>query len=482
MKNIISLKIVIHLLIMRPVVKLLFGINLFGKENINRLDRFIIIANHNSHLDTLLLFSMLPSEKISITHPVAAEEYFSKSKLIFRLVNYLFSPVWIDREDASSRPEFFENVHTLLESGHNLIMFPEGTRGLPGEMQSFKTGIGRIAQQFPDIPIVPVYLQGPERAFPKSGYVPIPIWNNIIIGPAHTFHKSYHEITEILEKTIHELAENEIACRHKRIQKKHCKMKTIAVLGIDGSGKSTLSREIAGELSADANVALVSDTLQLFEHKQLKSMQPLITENIRGRISRYAKNAKSLKLYKIPKLTELLLRDILLVEVKRWFNPDITVLDGSPLLNLTSWAILYKENYFNEKTTFKAIKILSSNDKDISQSDVIYKDLPELSMLKKLRLTHLNLPDIVIFLNVDPKIAIARINKRGEKKQVHETEEKLSKLQKAYHVTCKITEQELNIPTLIIPGNDSIENINRYAIKFINDHLQTEAKNEKNKN
>ena len=66
-------------------------------------------------------------------------------------------------------------------------------------------------------------------------------------------------------------------------------------------------------------------------------------------VSDYAKNAKSLKQYKIPKLTELLLRNVLLNEVKRWYHPDYVVMDGSPLLNLTSWAILYKKSYLMKK-------------------------------------------------------------------------------------------------------------------------------------
>ena len=475
MKNLFSIRIILHIALLRPLVKLLFGLNLFGRENMDQLDRFIIIANHNSHLDTILLYSILPIKQIAITHPVAAEEYFSKFKMIFKLVTYLFNPVWIDREDASSRPEFINKVNKLLSDGHNLIMFPEGTRGLPGEFQSFKSGIGRIAEKFPDIPIVPVYLHGPERSLPKSGYIPIPIWNNVIIGPPQVFHESYNEIIKVLEKTIRDLSENEMAFRRKRIHKKRRTMKTIAVLGIDGSGKSTLSRHIAKKLSADFNTALVSDLLEFYENSQLKPMQPLITENIRTRIGRYAKNAKSLKLYKIPKLTELLLRDILLLEIKRWFHPDITVLDGSPLLNLTSWAILYKEEHFNEEVSLKAIKILSSNDQDIARDDIIYKDMPELSTLKRLRLTHLHLPDLVIFLDVDPQVAMERIDNRGEKKQVHETEEKLAKLREAYHITCKIVDRELSIPTLIISGNDTIDNIINIAVGFINKRLLQEA-------
>jgi len=466
------IKIFIHLFFLRPLIKLLFGVNLIGKENIFNLNRYIIIANHNSHLDILLLFYLLPLKQIQITHPVAAEEYFSKPKILFRLVNYLFRPIWVTRGDPESRTECMNEIQDKLSSGHNIIIFPEGTRGVPGEIQTFKCGVGRIAEQFPHIPIVPVYISGTERSFPKHGFIPIPIWNNLIIGPPQIFKASSEQITHSLENIIHEYAENEITSRHKRKLKATKTIKTIAVLGIDGSGKSTLSENLAKILSDVSSVALVSDNLSFFDHKNLKQVQPFITENIRHMVGRYAKNAKSLKLYKIPKLTELILRDILLIEIKKWYHPNLVVLDGSPLLNLSAWAILYKENFFNDDVLLKAIKILSSRNEGIRKDDPIYKDIPELSALKKLGLTHLNLPDIVVFLDVAPKIAMERIEKRGQKKQVHETEEKLGKLRHAYLKTCKVVERDLNIPTFILTGNASIDNITNAAVNFTKMNLK----------
>jgi len=464
--NVFCARIIIHLLLLRPFIKLLFGVNLIGKENMFGLNKYIIIANHNSHLDILLLFYLLPVKHIMRTHPVAAEEYFSKPKILFHLVNYLFRPIWVKREDPASRVGCVNEIKGKLSKGHNIIIFPEGTRGVPGEIQTFKGGVGRIAEQFPHIPIVPIYISGTERSFPKNGYIPVPIWNNVIIGPPQVFRETYEKTTRTLENIILEFAAKEIASRHKRKLKKRSVARTIAVLGIDGSGKSTLSENLSKILSDEFSIGLVSDKLSFFEHNQLKHVQPFITENIRYMVGRYAKNAKSLKLYKIPKLTELILRDILLIEIKKWYNPDLIILDGSPLLNLSAWAVLYKEEFFNEDVLLKAIRILSSRNQGIHNDDRIYKDLPELSALKKLGLTHLNLPDLVIFLDVDPQIAIERIEKRGQKKQVHETFEKLSKLRSAYLQTCKVVQGNLNIPTYILPGNDSIENITNAAVKF----------------
>jgi thymidylate kinase len=77
----------------------------------------------------------------------------------------------------------------------------------------------------------------------------------------------------------------------------------------------------------------------------------------------------------------------------------------------------------------------------------------------------------VIFLDVEPQFAIERIKNRGQKRQVHETEEKLSKLRFAYVKTCKVIKRNLNIPTVILAGNDTLENITNSAVKFVKREL-----------
>ena len=466
-----SLKIGIHLFILRPVIKLLFGINVFAKENIRHLNNYIIVANHNSHLDILLLFYCLPIKDIPRTHPVAAEEYFSRSRILFSMVNYLFSPIWVSRGALGSQREFLPKIRQHIERGHNVIIFPEGTRGSPGEIQSFKSAIGRIAEEWREIPVVPIFLSGPERSFPKRTVVPIPFWNNVLIGPPQVFLESSREITHQLEEILHELSENEAVVQKKRRQRLGKQSSTIAVLGIDGSGKSTLSRELSKSLSEGRHVALVSDKLDLYTQRQLRPAQPLMTEHIREMLGRYAKQAKSLAFYKIPKLTELLLRDYLLREIRRWYHSDIVVLDGSPVLNLTAWAILYREESFDQSVCTKAIKILSADDAGIARDDQIYKDFPELSALKSIKLTHLTLPDLVILIDADPAIARARIDSRGEKKQVHETEEKLAKLRNAYLQVCAVIRSDFNIPTLVLEGERTPSDMTSSSLDFIHTNL-----------
>ncbi len=469
MKNII--KLFIHLFLLRPFVKIFFGINVDGKENIYKLNRYIIIANHNSHLDILLLFYFLPIKHILKTHPVGAKEYFSKSKIVYYIINYLFSPIWITRDSIKMQRDPLKEIKNKLDDMHNIIIFPEGTRGNAGKIQPFKSGIGRLSEQYKNIPIVPVFLFGPERALPKKQLLPVPIWINLIIGPPQLFRDTHTEIKHSLEKIIIELSEAAIEHRHKRISIKSKTVLSIAFLGIDGSGKSTISHNITKQLSQKSNAALISDALELYENSTKKEIQPLFTEKFRRMIGKYAKKAKSLKLYKLPKLTELFLRDIILNDIKRWYNPQYIVHDGSPLLNLIAWSIIYKEESFNECVCLKAIKILTAKDEQIKRDDPIYKNYPELLSIKRLGLNHLKLQDIVIFIDTPVDIAIDRIEQRGQNRQVHETKEKLENLRKAYQIVCNVIRDNINIPMYIINGDDTIDNITHLVISFIHKQI-----------
>jgi thymidylate kinase len=239
------------------------------------------------------------------------------------------------------------------------------------------------------------------------------------------------------------------------------------VYGIDGSGKSTLSRIVAKKLSETFRVCLVSDNLEFYENENQKELQPLITEKLREALGRYAKTAKSLKQYKIPKLAEILLRDHILGEVQRWYTPDIIVQDGCPLINLAAWAKLYKEEYFDTEVCAKAIRILTGKREAIRKDDPIFTKFHELAVFRRFRLDHMRLPDAVIFLDVAPAVSIQRILSRGEQRQVHETEEKLAKLREGYLLVTQVVEKEFNIPTRILDGESEIDKVTASAIEFV---------------
>jgi len=467
-------RVVLHLALLRPLVRLFCGLRVTGSAHLHDLRRFILIANHNSHLDVLLLYSLLSASDIARTHPVADELYFARHPFVFALVSFLLQPVWIRRGQAGRHDDPLSGVRDLLERGHNIILFPEGTRGRPGEIQAFKSGLGRLVSQFPGIPIVPVFLSGPERVLPKGCLVPLPFWSQVLVGPPQFCAGSPRDTTRHLENTLLELSRSGAARRNPRKRRRLTPVPVLAVLGIDGSGKSTVSRWLAQRLSAQGSACLVSDRLEFYEQGEPKPLQPLGLEEARGMIGRYAKRAPSLAAYKIPKLAELVLRDRLLSDVNRWYAPQWVVLDGSPLLNMAAWSALYGREDLDDDTLAKAIAVMAGEKSGLSRSDPVFAQIPELARMGRLGLTHLHLPRLLILLDLPAEVASARITSRGRPRQPHETEENLGRLRQAYRRVVQITARKWNIPALVLEGARPLDYALAEVLRFAEDHLQQE--------
>ncbi|MBA3666343.1 MAG: 1-acyl-sn-glycerol-3-phosphate acyltransferase [Sphingomonas sp.] len=133
----------------------------------------IYFANHSSHLDTILIWATMPPELRRRVRPVAAADYWGKGRIQRHIALKVLNAVLIDRTTRSSNP--LAPLEAALHAGDSLILFPEGTRGngeLPG---SFKPGLYHLARAFPEVDLVPVYLDNLRRALPKGSHLPVPL-------------------------------------------------------------------------------------------------------------------------------------------------------------------------------------------------------------------------------------------------------------------------------------------------------------------
>ena len=76
-------------------------------------------------------------------------------------------------------------VTDTLSKGHSVLIFPEGTRSLDGNLKPFKSGIYHIAKQSGS-PLIPIYLNNLSKLLPKGEAIPIPVIATLTLGePLH---------------------------------------------------------------------------------------------------------------------------------------------------------------------------------------------------------------------------------------------------------------------------------------------------------
>jgi 1-acyl-sn-glycerol-3-phosphate acyltransferase len=134
----------------------------------------LYFANHSSHLDTLALWSALEPARRRVTRPVAARDYWDTPG-IRRHIAAALRAVLIDRRREAGDADPLRPVCDALEAGDSLILFPEGTRTPDALPQRFRGGLYRLAQAFPELRLVPVYLDTLHRSLPKNALLPLPL-------------------------------------------------------------------------------------------------------------------------------------------------------------------------------------------------------------------------------------------------------------------------------------------------------------------
>ena len=153
----------------------------------------VYFANHTSHLDFVVLWSVLPPELRRLTRPVAAKDYWD-SGLRRRIAVNVFRAVLVERGSKSaessngqgqleSARHAMEVILRALGRRHSLIIFPEGTRGSGDSVAAFKSGIYYLWCKRPDVEFVPVYLSNLNRILPKGEFLPVPVISRVIFGP-----------------------------------------------------------------------------------------------------------------------------------------------------------------------------------------------------------------------------------------------------------------------------------------------------------
>jgi len=146
-----------------------------------KAEQRIYFANHQSHADLVMIWAALPLELRSITRPIAAKDYWTSSPFKQWITTSVFNAIYVDRARTGDQDPL-EPLIDALTNGDSIILFPEGTRGNAEEPQSFKAGLYNLALKFPDVVLVPAWINNVQRVMPKGEVVPVPILCSVTFG------------------------------------------------------------------------------------------------------------------------------------------------------------------------------------------------------------------------------------------------------------------------------------------------------------
>lgn len=177
------LKIIFFALVVKPVVLIVLGLNVRNRVKLPTQGPAIILANHNSHLDALVLMSLYPLSQIHKVRPVAAVDYFLSKKgflswLSLRCINI----VPMHRQGGVNKDELFSECHKALDNKEILILFPEGSRGKPEQLSQFKKGAYYLLKARKETQATPVMIHGLGRSLPKGEALLVPFNCDVIVG------------------------------------------------------------------------------------------------------------------------------------------------------------------------------------------------------------------------------------------------------------------------------------------------------------
>ena len=206
----LKLKVVLRglffVLIVRPLALVVIGLNVRHRERLPKRGPALIVANHNSHLDTLVMISLFPLHALPHIRPVAAVDYFLSNPVLAWFALNVIGIVPLQREIKVGAGDPLAAASAALEQGAMLILFPEGSRGEPERLSRFKSGVAHLARRHPEVPVLPIFLHGLGKALPKGEALLVPFFCDVFVGEALHWHGDKHTWMAELDGAMHALA------------------------------------------------------------------------------------------------------------------------------------------------------------------------------------------------------------------------------------------------------------------------------------
>ena len=168
-------------LLLATVARLITGAQGHWHGSPPKAEQRIYFANHQSHFDWVLIWAALPRDLRATTRPIAARDYWTSTPLKHWITREIFNAVYVSRQRTDDEDPL-EPLMEALRNGDSLVIFPEGTRGNKGDPAPFKAGLYHLAEAFPEVQLIPAWIDNVQRVMPKGEVVPVPILCSVTFG------------------------------------------------------------------------------------------------------------------------------------------------------------------------------------------------------------------------------------------------------------------------------------------------------------
>ena len=193
-------------LFVRPVVLVLLGLNIRHRERLPASGPAILVANHNSHLDTMVLMTLFPMRMLKLLRPVAAQDYFFGNRWLKWFSLKIIGIIPLDRATKRTGEHPLAAISESLEREEIVILFPEGSRGEPEHMGEFKAGICHLSRLHPNVPVLPIYMHGLGKSLPRGETLLVPFFCDVFVGTPLAWCGDKNEFLALITGQMNELA------------------------------------------------------------------------------------------------------------------------------------------------------------------------------------------------------------------------------------------------------------------------------------
>lgn len=166
----------------KTLALIFFRLEVKGREHLKTDVPFMICANHVSFLDALFIVAALPMRQLMRTYFLGLGMFFEKG-LIRPFISLLrLIPI----EMSYNLVEALRSCIYVYKNGKNICFFPEGQRSVDGNIKQFKKGVGILITEF-GIPVIPVYIEGAFKVWPRTRKWPKPGKVKVSFGALKTY-------------------------------------------------------------------------------------------------------------------------------------------------------------------------------------------------------------------------------------------------------------------------------------------------------